>query len=258
MKHLLLLILALVLTNLARAEDAALAEVFAAEGVDGTIVMASLRSGETFVHDDARAARRFSPASTFKVFNTLIALQEGVVGGRDSVFQWDGIHHDFPDWNRDQTLETAFRVSCVWCYQEMARQVGTKKYRHYLQLANYGSLPAEFDAATFWLDGSLQISAMEQVALLEQVYRRTLPFGVDSYEVLRDVMLAERTDRYRLYAKTGWAARMNPQIGWYVGYVETADDTWVFATNVDMRSEADLPLRKRLTLAAFQAKGILP
>jgi beta-lactamase class D len=217
-----------------------------------------MRSGEMFVHDDTRAARRFSSASTFKVFNTLIALKEGVVSGQDSTFKWDGTLHDIPDWNRDQTLETAFRVSCVWCYQEMARKVGKEKYRHYLQLAKYGALPDEFDVARFWLDGSLQVSAIEQAAFLKEVYLRTLPFSTGDYEVLKELMLAERTDDYKLYAKTGWAASMNPQIGWYVGYVETADDTWVFATNMDLSSQADLPLRRQLTIDAFQAKGILP
>jgi len=256
--RLFLLMLALVMSNLAQAEDNAIRKVFAAQGVDGTIVMASMRSGKMFVHDDARASRRFSSASTFKVFNTLIALKEEAISGKDSAFKWDGTQYEFPDWNRDQTLETAFRVSCVWCYQEMARKVGKEKYRHYLQRAKYGSLPDEFDVARFWLDGSLQVSAIEQVAFLKKVHLRTLPFSADDYGVLEELMLAEQTDHYKLYAKTGWAARMNPQIGWYVGYVDTVDDTWVFATNMDLRSKADLSLRKQLTIAAFQAKGILP
>jgi beta-lactamase class D len=102
------------------------------------------------------------------------------------------------------------------------------------------------------------VSAIEQVTLLKRIYQRELPFRDDAYNSLKDVMLAEQTDRYRLYAKTGWAARMTPQIGWYIGYIETTDDVWFFATNVVLRSEADLGVRQKLTRAVLQMEGIIP
>jgi beta-lactamase class D len=253
----LLFTLAVLLSTWVMAADDTLARLFAEPGLDGTMVIASVHGGQTWVHHDARAVQRFSPASTFKVFNTLMALEAKVIGGKDSVFKWDGTHYDFPDWNHDQTLETAFKVSCVWCYQDLARRVGAETYRQVLRRANYGVLPDAFDVSTFWLDGSLQVSAVEQVAFLKQVARRELPFSARTYAILNAIMLAEQTDTYRLYAKTGWAARMSPPIGWYIGYVETADDTWIFATNLTLRSEADLPWRQKLTRAALQAKGII-
>lgn len=243
--------------QLASAEDARIAAVFAGQQVEGTLVVSALRDGRTFIHDDTRAARRFASASTFKVFNTLIALQEKAITA-DSVLKWDGRQHDIPDWNRDQTLASAFRVSCVWCYQQMAERVGGEAYRRYIRKAGYGELTEPFDTTTFWLDGALQISAQEQVAFLKQVVRRQLPFDAENYATLKAVMLVERTPAYALYAKTGWAARATPQIGWYVGYVETPDDTWVFATNIDIRQQADLALRPALTRASLKALGILP
>jgi beta-lactamase class D len=44
-----------------------------------------------------------------------------------------------------------------------------------------------------------------------------------------------------MWVKTGWATREKPQVGWYVGYVKTPDDVWVFATNIDTRDKKDLP-----------------
>ena len=106
------------------AEDLAISKLFTQKGVDGTVVISSLKSGQTFIHNDARANQRFSPASTFKVMNTLIALEEKAIVGKDDVFKWDGHVYDLPNWNRDQTLASAFKVSCVWCYQELARRIG--------------------------------------------------------------------------------------------------------------------------------------
>ncbi|MFO1417123.1 MAG: class D beta-lactamase [Methylotetracoccus sp.] len=258
MNRYLVALLALLWAWSAVAEDRVLASLFSRYGVSGTIVLASLHGGQTFIHDDHRAHRRLSPASTFKIPNTLIALEEKAISGADGELKWDGHHYDFPDWNRDQTLESAFKVSCVWCYQVLARRVGAEKYRGWLRRCSYGELREPFNETTFWLDGALKISAVEQVAFLKALVLRKLPFSASSYDTLRRIMLAERTPSYAVWAKTGWAARVKPQVGWYVGYVEAGSEVWLFATNIDVRGERDLPLRKELTYAALRARGIIP
>ena len=239
------------------AEDQVLAGLFSQHGMKGTIVISSLHNEKTFIYNEPRANLKFSTASTFKILNTLISLEEKAISGKDDVLKWDGHIYDFPDWNHDQTLESAFKVSCVWCFQELARRVGAEKYRNYLRESAYGELREPFVETTFWLDGSLQISAIEQVDFLKKVYLRTLPFNATSYETLRQIMLVEKTPAYTMWAKTGWATRVKPQVGWYVGYVETPKDVWFFATNIEIRDEKDLPLRQKLTRAALQAKGVI-
>ncbi|HSO84242.1 MAG TPA: class D beta-lactamase [Thiocapsa sp.] len=251
------LIAALFIATPGHADDADLAALFSAAGVEGTVVIADLDGDRMHVHNAPRAAQRLPAASTFKILNTLIALEEGVIAGPDALIHWDGRLHDMPDWNRNHTLASAFAVSCVWCYQSLARQIGAERYRSHLERAGYGALAEPFDPVAFWLDGTLTISALEQVEFLRRVILRTLPYRASSYEGLRRVMLAEAGDQDRLFAKTGWAARATPKIGWYVGYVETPDATWIFALNMDTRDAADLPLRQALVRAGLQAKGII-
>ena len=238
----------------AMAEDQAISKLFAQHGIEGTIVISSLHSGQTFIHNEPSANHRLSPASTFKVLNTLISLEENAISGKDDMFKWNGRTYANADWNHDQTLGSAFKISCVWCYQELARKVGAEKYRRYLQKLPYGELHEPFDVTNFWLDGSLEISAVEQVAFLKKVYQRTLPFSPSSYETLQQIMLVEQTPAYTLRAKTGFTGRLKPQIGWYVGYVEIAKEVWFFATNIEVRDEKDLPLRLTLTREALRAK----
>jgi len=239
------------------AEDQALAKLFAEQGVEGTIVISSLNTGKTFVHNDSRANQRYSTASTFKILNTLIALEEKIISGKDDVFEWDGQIYSIPNWNRDQTLESAFKVSCVWCYQVLARRVGPLKYISYIKNSHYGELTKPFEETTFWLDGSLQISAVEQVTFLKKVYQRSLPFNSASYETLRQIMLSEKTSAYSLWSKSGWATKVKPQVGWYVGYIETPRDVWFFALNIETKNIKDLPLRQKLSYEALKAKGII-
>jgi beta-lactamase class D len=258
MPNLLISIFLLCFSVFAHAEDAAVAGLFSKAQVTGTILIESTKTGQRFVHNDTRSRQPFTAASTFKVLNTLIALEESVIAGADSVIRWNGTLYEIADWNRDQTLETAFKVSCVWYYQELAQRVGAAKYPGYIRRSHYGELREPFDGKQFWLDGSLTISAEQQVAFLKQVVSGYKPFRASSYDTLKSIMLSEKTPHYRLYAKTGWATRNAPAVGWYVGYVEVAEDIWLFALNIDTRNASELPLRKQIALDAFRAKGILP
>ncbi len=257
MTKLIITLLVSFLSISAFAEDQALAKLFARQGVEGTIVISSLNSRQVFIHNNSRASQRFSPASTFKILNTLIALEEKAISGKDDVIKWDGHIYDFPDWNHDQTLESAFKVSCVWCYQTLANRVGAAKYHTYLQSMEYGKLAEFFNETSFWLDGSLQTSALDQVAFLRKIQQRNLPFSAPSYETLQQIMLAEKAPAFSLWAKTGWATRVKPQIGWYVGYVETPKDVWFFALNIEVNNAKDLPLRRKLLRQALQTKGLI-
>lgn len=260
MRHRLLL-LSLVLCCLlapyvALAEDAGLADLFARAGVTGTIVIAPLEQGAVFVHNDQRSKQRFPVASTFKILNTLIALQEGAISDGDEL-KWDGVSREVADWNHDQTLESAFRSSCVWCFQMLARKVGAAKYESYLTALAYGEVKRPFEETTFWLDGSLKASSVEQVDMLQRIYRRSLDFRNSSYEILRRMMLVDQSPQHSIRAKTGWATSASPQVGWYVGYVETAKGTWFFALNMDVETQSQLQLRQRIAWDALRAKGII-
>ena len=117
----------------------AIREAFLVERVQGTMIIESLDGSVTVIHNEDRAAARFSPASTFKIVNTLIALDQGIIASRHSTFTWDGVERGVPAWNQDQTLASAFAVSCVWCYQQIARRVGTGVYLSELDRLEYGN-----------------------------------------------------------------------------------------------------------------------
>jgi beta-lactamase class D len=241
----------------ARAEDADLAKLFADRNVNGTIVISSLDGKEVFTHNETRANTAFVPASTFKILNTLIALDEGAVADENTVIKWDGKDKGMPSWNRDQTLETAFKSSCIWYFRELASKIGTAKYEGRLSQASYGTAKPGPDLTTFWLQGDLKISAVGQIEFLKKIYRKELPYKASSYDILRKIMITEQTPKHTIRAKTGWAQKTSPQIGWFVGYVESGDKVWFFATNIDMTRPEDIRYRQEITMEALKAKGII-
>ena len=232
--------------------DKEVEEVFKKYKVEGTIVIESLNKKKIHIYNDKRASELFSPASTFKIPHSLIALNEGIVK-KDSVIVWDKKIREYESWNKDQTLLTAFKSSCVWCYQEFASKIGVEKYKKYLKELNYGNKKIGDDVTRFWLDESLEITTFEQIKFLKRFYTNNLPFKIEDINLLKEIMIDEKNENYIIRAETGWEWKY----GWYVGYVETKDDVWFFSTNIDTKSKDDLPKRKAITLEVLKIKGII-
>jgi beta-lactamase class D len=233
-----------------------LSDVFSGKPFEATMIVASLDGSEQFVHNAPRSRQRMSPASTFKVPNSLIGLDQGVVTSKDSTFTWDGTDRGVEAWNKDQTLESALQVSCVWCYQEIARAVGGDEYRRALAAINYGNANIGEAVDQFWLNGDLQISAQEQIDFLRSMLHYELPYSREHVDLVKDIMLVESGTDYAVHAKSGWIGA-SLAVGWYVGFVTTDEDTWVFAMNMHLDKVEDAPLRQALTLEALRALNII-
>lgn len=233
--------------------------VFSGAGVTGTILVADERTGEQWAWDPLRATERFCPASTFKVPHALFALDAGVLRDEFEVIPWDGTGRAVPGWNADQTLRSSMRHSTVWVYQRFARALGAERERAYLEKLGYGNRAVGDDVEAFWLDGSLRVSALEQVEFLRRLYRNELPFAVEHQRLVKDVMVNEAGRDWILRAKTGWQARADGHIGWWVGWVETPTGAVFFALNIDMPNKgADAPKREEIGRTVLRAVGALP
>lgn len=234
------------------------AAYFEAAGVPGTIAVLDERSGQRWAHDPARAAQRFLPASTFKVPHALFALEAGVVRDEFQVFSWDGTQHAIAAWNGDQDLRSSMRHSVVWLYQVFARALGEDREREYLARAGYGNGDVSGGLEVFWLEGGLAISATEQVAFLRRLYRNELPFAREHQRLVKDVMIAGAGPDWILRAKTGWGARVDPQVGWWVGWVERPEGAVFFALNIEIQGASDLPKRESIARDVLRSIGALP
>lgn len=236
-------------------------QYFRDAGVDGTIVVVDERpsSAARWVHGEGRARQRLLPASTFKVPHALFALDAGVIRDEFEVFRWDGVKRDIESWNGDQDLRSSMRNSVVWVYQRIARDIGEERERRYLENIDYGNADPSGGIDRFWLEGGLAISAVEQVRFLQRLYRNELPFRVEHQRLVKDVMIVEAGRDWILRAKTGWQARRDPQVGWWVGWVERPAGPVFFALNISMpNGSADLPKREGIARAILRSIDALP
>lgn len=236
-----------------------LAAVFAQHGTPGTLVLYDVSADRLTVVDRARAARPYVPASTFKIPNSLIALETGAVKDEREVIPYGGKPQPFPQWERDMDMRDAIRASSVPVYQEIARRVGRKRMQANLDRLQYGNRRIGTVVDRFWLDGPLRISAMEQVRFLARLAQGQLPLAERSQRIVRDILRVEEKGGTTLYAKTGWwSGRTPPMIGWWVGWVERDGHVYAFALNIDMASADDTPKRLTIGRSLLAQLGVLP
>jgi beta-lactamase class D len=205
-------------------------------------VLYDLKRGRYLRHDAARCRVRYSPFSTFKIANSVIGLDSGVIADADFLIRWDEKKHPafdrdtlpFSEWWQDQTLRTALRRSVVWYYRELARRVGRRRMTDYVRLLRYGNVDATGPLDGFWLGDTLRISADEQVEFLRRFYGEELPVSKRSVRIVKEILTLEETPDYRLSGKTGGGPLGEGRfIGWFVGYVETKGDAYLFATKIE-------------------------
>jgi beta-lactamase class D len=166
------------------------ASEFADRGVSGSIVVFDERAQAWHVFDRERAQARYSPASTFKLFNALVALETGTVKEEHEVIRWDGVKRTFDDWNRDHSLASGMKYSVVWYYQDMARRIGPQRMQDWLDRVGYGNRNIGGGIDRFWLDGDLRISQVEQVRFLQRLASGSLPFRPDVQEAEQQLVAA--------------------------------------------------------------------
>jgi beta-lactamase class D len=233
---------------------------FDEQSVKGSFMMYDLNKDEYTFYDSARCFKQFIPASTYKIPNSIIGLETGVIADENFVIPWDSVKRPIEEWNHDLDLKTAIKVSCVPYYQELARRVGEERMKEMITRLGFGNMDISGGIDQFWLRGGLRISQNEQIDFLRRLYKGELPVSKRSMDITKSIILNEDTLGYKLRAKTGWGYVDEINIGWWVGWVETGGNVYFFATNVEARETGDnwTTARKIITRKILQELKILP
>ena len=226
-----------------------LAKRFTDDGTAGTFVGYKTDDYLLIASDKERSGQAMLPASTFKIPNSLIALETGVVVDPDKdIFKWDGVVRSIEGWNRDHTLRSAIAASAVPVYQEIARRIGAERMRKYVDLLEYGNRDIGGGIDQFWLTGNLRIDPVQQVDFVDRLRRGALPVSKRSQELVRDILPVTKSGDAVIRAKSGLlgAEVGKPSLGWLVGWAEKGSAQTVFALNVDCREPRHIADRMKL------------
>lgn len=216
---------------------------------EGSFVLYDLKNDAWDVYNMENASLRTAPNSTYKIYDALFALEEGVITPDASLIAWNGEAYAFDAWNADQTLKSAMQSSVNWYFQEIDRQLGNELVSDYIEKIQYGNQAMSNDLSAYWMDASLKISPIEQVELLRKLYQNDFGFAPENVAAVKEALLLSSSESGALYGKTGTGNVEGKDVnGWFVGYAETAENTWFFAANITADENAGGSTAAEITL----------
>lgn len=231
-------------------------------GLDGSFILHDLKTDHWVFVDSSQADSATLPASTYKILGSLIELESGTAVDADFTLPWDGVKRR-PEIDRDLSLRDAYTYSAFWYHSEMARRMGAVALKNWLDRIGYGNADTSGGFDQCWVSGGLRITPRQQVQFLERLYRNDLPLSPRTMTIVKDIMVQEDTLGYVLRGKTGWAHGDAWNIGWYVGWVQRADNSgpWFFANRVISNDTTNVHFaaaRKGLAKELLTRLGALP
>ncbi|AWV03062.1 class D beta-lactamase [Burkholderia sp. JP2-270] len=233
-------------------------------------VVADAATGQTLVRQ-GDCATRVTPASTFKVAISLMGFDAGFL--KDEHTPTLDFHAGYPDWGgapwREPTDPARWiKLSIFWYSEQVAQALGPARFQQYTNAFGYGNTDVTGKQGELsgvmgaWVNSSLRISPLEQVAFMRKILHRTLPVSTHAYDMTERITLIDaQPGGWTVHGKTGTGSPglkydAAHAYGWFVGWATKGPRTLVFANLIqdDKRQTPNAGLRSRDTfLAALPA-----
>ena len=224
---------------------------------NGSFVLYDLKSDTWRIYNENLATKRVSPDSTYKIYDALLGLEEDIITPEDSFIAWNGENYPFEAWNSDQTLQSAMSASVNWYFQSIDRQLTYADIQSYIHQIKYGNENLGSNLSSYWLESSLKISPVEQVELLMKLQNNSFGFSPENINAVKDSICLSSSDAGKFYGKTGTGRVNGKDInGWFIGYIEIADNTYFFANNIESDDDAAGSNAAKITMSILSDLNI--
>ena len=224
---------------------------------DGSFVLYDAGADQWQIYNRDMADLRVSPDSTYKIYDALLALESGIITPEDTLMEWDGATREIDAWNADQDLGSAMQNSVNWYFQTIDRSLGEDAVSSYYDAIDYGNEDTSGGIDSYWMESTLQISPLEQVELLQKLYRNEFHFQQENIDAVIDSMRLSSGEYGTLYGKTGTGKIEGKEgNGWFVGFIESPTNTYFFAVNIQGADRADGASASNIALAVLEDAGI--
>ena len=231
-------------------------------GYGGSFVLYDLNGDTWKVYDMEQATLRTAPNSTYKIYDALFGLEEGVIAPDNSFMAWDKTDYPFEEWNGNQDLSSAMQSSVNWYFEEIDKRIGSSAIQDYIRKIGYGNEIVNTNLSSYWMQGTLKISPVEQVELLTALHSNRFDFAPENINAVKNSICLSSSENFssegkNFYGKTG-TGRVDDQDvnGWFVGYIETAGNTYFFATNIQAAENATGSKASEISLSVLSHMGI--
>lgn len=224
---------------------------------DGCFVLYNRHDDSWKIYNIEHATTRTSPDSTYKIYSALFGLEKNIITPKNSLIHWNKKRYIFNAWNKDHNLYTAMDSSVNWYFQTIDNELGKSNIKKYIDKINYGNRNVHDALASYWMESTLKISPIEQVELLSKVYNNKFDFKQNNINTVKQAICLSSSENGNFYGKTG-TGRVNGQDinGWFIGFIETSNNTYYFATNINSNRNATGSTASKITMSILTDMNI--
>ena len=227
------------------------------DGSEGSFVLYDAGADSWQIYNPDTATTRVSPNSTYKIYDALLALESGIISPEDSDMTWDGTEYPISAWNSDQDLSSALRNSVNWYFQSVDSRLGSYEVSRFFNRIGYGNGDTSGGLDSYWMESTLEISPVEQVELLTELYYNEFGFSQENIDAVKNSLCLSSNGDSSLYGKTGSGQVDGKEVtGWFVGYVEQKGNVYFFAVNLRNSDNASGSAASDLALSVLESRGI--
>ena len=197
------------------------------------------------IHEDGDCKTRYGAQSTFKIPLALMGFDSGILKDAHTP-AWpyeEGVTVNRPEDKFETDPARWEKESVVWFSQKITTQLGTEKFKKYVDDFNYGNKnisgdPGKKNGLTnAWLSSSLKIAPIEQVSFIGKLLDRRFKLAPEAYENTLLIIPQFKAADWTVHGKTGTgfahkdngALNRDRQQGWFVGWAENGDKKILFA-----------------------------
>lgn len=227
------------------------------DGYKGSFVLYDLQKDNWNIYDIEQATIRISPNSTYKIYDALFALEENIITSENSFISCPQQNYPFESWNEDQTLFSAMNSSVTWYFQALDAKLGKSNLQSYIEQIGYGNQNINGELSSYWMESSLKISPIEQVELLTSLYFNDFGFTPENIQTTKESIQLFSDVNCTIYGKTGTGCIEEKNVnGWFIGFVESKNHTYFFATNIQAIDNATGSIASEITLSILSDMNI--
>lgn len=224
---------------------------------EGSFVLYDMKMDEFTLYNHDQSTLRVSPNSTYKIYSALFGLESDVIATDHSTLEWNGRNYPYESWNKDQDLSSAMANSVTWYFQYVDKQLHTDAIQTHLEQIGYGNANISGGLEEYWMESSLRISPVEQVELLHAFYMNEFEFKEKNTQAVKDALQLDEKNGRVLSGKTGTGMVNGKSTnGWFIGYIETSENTYFFAANIQAENQATGSNAADIALSILSDKGI--
>ena len=218
--------------------DSSIVKIMDSAGVVGSFALLENGSGKfTIANLSHYKDTASSPLSSFFILPTLIALDKGII---------------------NQNQATWVSMDSTPYYQNIITQLGRQEILKTIDSIKYGKGLVSANMNEFWKDGSLTITADEQLGLMKRAFFKELPFQKRSQEIFKKMILKEENSNYKLSYLT--AADSTTNNTWVIGYEEENTHIYFFVLHTTSKTTAatnnSVALLKKILLQQGFLQGL--